>query len=761
MAAARHKLPSRAAALLLLAASGCAGDGSGGSPATAAPPPGFSADTFTRQGLASGATATEAGCRALPDGLWVATAKGRRECLRHAAAGTEGAAGRTALVYVTGDPEGASYRSAGGRPQVDGASEHYETSPETRRAAAQALSAAMGGTPVVLLARPGMHGSSGDHARDRHTPDEVELVDEALTRLRQRHGFQDLALVGFSSGGAVVANLLARRGDVRCAAIASAPLDLAAFHRGRDGAVPDHYAMRDGGLADPMRSVGDVRSNAAVFVLGDRQDRSVPASAWEAWVAAARRRGIRVHAAEVGGLDRPELGGGESRHLTTGRGMEAASACAAGAPAERILQALRSDEPLLAPRGRRLGAGEIRAAVAGRSLRGNEWRPRVDVSSFWGAGGELYYLDLRRGERRIAELRWRVEGDRLCTTRHGCGEVLSDGRVLHVVKGEPPHLSVTLLEDRPSAPSAPAAGPAPVPAPAAAGAVRLLVGFGLGSNNDWVARVAAEALRERLGRPVVVENLPGRAGATAAEAVAGAAPDGATIGLLPTSLTTVRHASPRGVAFDPLADFAPLSLVATAPSVVLVAPGHPARDLGGLAAALRAAPDTPCATPGEGSFPHLATALLVRALGAACRAVHYAEPAQALADLAAGRVQIYVNNAPTSFPATRAGRATALAVTSRERLAAAPELPTVSETVPGFEAVSWFALFGPRGLPAGVAARLERAAAQAARDPAAARRLRVLGAEPVGSSASELAALLRAEDAKWAGAARAAGLAAE
>jgi tripartite-type tricarboxylate transporter receptor subunit TctC len=107
------------------------------------------------------------------------------------------------------------------------------------------------------------------------------------------------------------------------------------------------------------------------------------------------------------------------------------------------------------------------------------------------------------------------------------------------------------------------------------------------------------------------------------------------------------------VAFDPLADFAPLSLVATTPSVVLVAPGHPARDLGGLAAALRAAPDTPCATPGEGSFPHLSTALLVRALGAACRAVHYAEPAQALADLAAGRVQVYVNNAPTSFPAMR------------------------------------------------------------------------------------------------------------
>jgi tripartite-type tricarboxylate transporter receptor subunit TctC len=100
-------------------------------------------------------------------------------------------------------------------------------------------------------------------------------------------------------------------------------------------------------------------------------------------------------------------------------------------------------------------------------------------------------------------------------------------------------------------------------------------------------------------------------------------------------------------------------------------------------------------------------------------------------------------------------------VTSRERLVAAPELPAVSETVPGFEAAAWFALLGPRGLPAGVAARLERAAGQAAHDPAAVRRLRVLGVEPIGSSAAELAALLRTEDAKWAEAARAAGLAAE
>jgi tripartite-type tricarboxylate transporter receptor subunit TctC len=100
-------------------------------------------------------------------------------------------------------------------------------------------------------------------------------------------------------------------------------------------------------------------------------------------------------------------------------------------------------------------------------------------------------------------------------------------------------------------------------------------------------------------------------------------------------------------------------------------------------------------------------------------------------------------------------------VTSPGRLAAAPEIPAVAATVPGFAAVGWFALLGPRGLPGALAARLERAAVEAARDPTTARRLRVLGAEPVGAPAAELAALLRAEDARWAAAASAAGLAAD
>ena len=295
--------------------------------------------------------------------------------------------------------------------------------------------------------------------------------------------------------------------------------------------------------------------------------------------------------------------------------------------------------------------------------------------------------------------------------------------------------------------------------------VRLLVGFPVGSNTDQAARVLAGALRERLGgRPVEITNQPGTAGSVAAEAVARAAPDGTTLGFFSSSLAIAAHVA-RGLPFDPRTDFTPISLVATVPFVVLVSPDHPARDLRQLAEALRARPDTRCVTPGAGSFTHLTTVLLTRALGTAaagCEAVHYSDPGQAMADLRAGTVQLYVTAAPSALPAAREGRARALAVTSGRRLAAAPEVPTAAEAgLPGFEAEAWWALLGPRGLPEAVAGRLERAAVEAARDPAVAERLRGLGAEPVGSTGAELAATLRAEDAKWGEATRAAGLAAE
>jgi dienelactone hydrolase len=361
--------PFRSAAalmLLSLATAGCAAGtaddrGTQAAAAWRAPPPGFTTDTFSREGLVRGASATEAGCRALADGLWVGAGDGRRECLRYAVAGTErGSAPRTALVHIPGDAAGVAFRVAGGRPQVEGTGEGYEVSAETRRAAAAALSGVMGGTPVVLIGRPGMHGSSGDHARDRHTRAEVELVDAALTALRRRHGFRDLVLSGFSSGGAIAANLLARRTDIRCAVIASAPLDLAAFYRGWDGTLPDHYAMRREDLADPMRAIRAIRTDTTVYVLGDRRDRTVPAFAWDAWAAAARHAGVRVVTAAVSGFDPAEPDGAGSYHRTSAPALQVAQACAAG-------------EPALAPHGPLPdGGAEIRTALAGPLLRAVE-----------------------------------------------------------------------------------------------------------------------------------------------------------------------------------------------------------------------------------------------------------------------------------------------------------------------------------------------------------------------------------------------------
>ena len=448
--------PRRRAATFLLAwLGGCAGP-----VPPVAPTPGFSADTATREGLISGATTTEAACAALPDGLWVRAgdrpndrpndqpnnqSNDRAECLRFS--GGPDRPVRRAIIYIPGDPGGVAYRNTGGEPEVETVSDAYELSDAARHASARARSAALGGTPVLVLGRPGLRGSSGDHARDRHTAAEVGLVDAGLTALRRRFGIEELVLLGFSSGGAVVANLLARRNDIACAVIGSAPLDLEAYYRRPDGSLPDSYAMRSGELADPLDSLQAIRPGAEIYVIGDRRDRLVPASSWTTWVTAAERRGLHVHAAEVAGLDRPEFGRGAtaSRHLTISRGFEVARACAIGMTPDQVMRALQADAPLLVPQGRRLHAAEIRAALSGHRLRGLEWEPAVNVLSAWGEDGVLTYLALGQEARPVGQWRWRIEGDRLCTTRHGCGEVLANAGALHLVSGQPARLRLTLL----------------------------------------------------------------------------------------------------------------------------------------------------------------------------------------------------------------------------------------------------------------------------------------------------------------------------
>jgi pimeloyl-ACP methyl ester carboxylesterase len=286
-------------------------------------PPGFSADTTSWRGLASGATATEAACRALPDGLWVGAGR-RRACLRFLLVGTP-RPGQPAVVLLSGDPPSAAYSSAGSRMLLQRVQPDRAPSLRGRAAAVEAPP----GQVVILLARPGMDGASGDHAQDRHSVREVLFMDDALTQLRARLGFGPLALAGFSSGGTLAANLLARRDDVRCAVLASAPLDLAGFYRRADGTVAEHVATR-GDLADPMRSARLLRSAAMVWVIGDARDRKVPATLWRSWAAAARARGVRVIEAAVRSGEEDDAA--ETHHHDDGATLRLASGCLAGLP---------------------------------------------------------------------------------------------------------------------------------------------------------------------------------------------------------------------------------------------------------------------------------------------------------------------------------------------------------------------------------------------------------------------------------------------
>ncbi|MFL1463928.1 Bug family tripartite tricarboxylate transporter substrate binding protein [Roseococcus sp. DSY-14] len=297
--------------------------------------------------------------------------------------------------------------------------------------------------------------------------------------------------------------------------------------------------------------------------------------------------------------------------------------------------------------------------------------------------------------------------------------------------------------------------------PARAGEpVRLLVGLPPGSGVDQMARLLADGLSRQLARPVAVENRTGARGNVAAEEVSRAAPDGTVLGVVSAgTLVFNRHLS-RQMGYDPQADLTPISRFAALPFLVLSGPREGARTIGELLENLRAKTGT-CGTPGAGTAAHLVLDMLVRTAGARCDFVHYRGAGGAIPDLLDGSLQVYVESAVIGLPLVRDGRARLVAVTSRARSALLPEAPTVGETVPGFEAETWIALMGPRGMAEALVARIEAAATAVARDAAVVNRLRAMAAEPVGGTRGELAATIRAQDSIWGPVARATGVTAD
>ena len=302
------------------------------------------------------------------------------------------------------------------------------------------------------------------------------------------------------------------------------------------------------------------------------------------------------------------------------------------------------------------------------------------------------------------------------------------------------------------APLAAAAPPLPAgaqPAEWPSRPVRFILPYPPGGPTDIMGRVVAQALTRDLPQPVVVENRAGAAGAIGTEAVARAAPDGATFLVNASAHVIVPHMV--RVPYDALADFAPVTNIASVPLMLVVTPGLPVRSVAELVAHAKANPGRlSFASSSNGGAPHLAGELFKLMAGVDMAHVPYRGSGQAVPDLIAGNVQVMFDSMPSSAGAVREGRLRALAVTTSARQSAFPELPTIAEAgVPGYEISTWYAIWAPAGTPAPIVARLQAAVAAALRGPEAREKMAALGAVPVADAPEDFDRFVRAEYERW------------
>jgi tripartite-type tricarboxylate transporter receptor subunit TctC len=290
-------------------------------------------------------------------------------------------------------------------------------------------------------------------------------------------------------------------------------------------------------------------------------------------------------------------------------------------------------------------------------------------------------------------------------------------------------------------------------------AVRVMVPFAAGGPADTLARVVGDKLSLAWGQPVVVENRGGAGGNIGAELAARAAPDGYTL-LVNPSNHVINASLYDKLPYDPLADFTPLTEMASYMLVLVVHPSVPATTLNEFVAWARAQPKgLAIANASTGSPTHLTAALFAQAAGLDFVHVSYRGAAPANADLLGGQVKAMFNNPINALPQIKAGSLRALAVTGRERLALLPDVPTVAEEgYPGFEASTWYGLFAPAGVPPALAAKISADAIAALKLPDVQEKLSQQGFDVIAGDASAFAALLKTELAKWAAVIKAAGL---
>lgn len=279
--------------------------------------------------------------------------------------------------------------------------------------------------------------------------------------------------------------------------------------------------------------------------------------------------------------------------------------------------------------------------------------------------------------------------------------------------------------------------------------IRILVPTPPGGGNDIMARLAAQKMNEHWTQAVVVDNRPGAGGQIAMETSARAAPDGYTLLLGTTNLTVLP--SMTRVAYDPVRDFVPVSLMATSANLLLVHPSVEAKTVQQLLALARAKPgQLNYASGSVASSSQLAAELMKSMAHVNFTHVPYKGAGPALVDLLAGQVQIMFSNPAASAAHVRSNKLRALAATSEKRLPDFPELPTVAESgLPGYEASTWWGLLAPRGTSGATVAQLNEVISSAIKAGEVRSRIAALGAQPAGGPPQELATLIRDELPKW------------
>jgi tripartite-type tricarboxylate transporter receptor subunit TctC len=288
--------------------------------------------------------------------------------------------------------------------------------------------------------------------------------------------------------------------------------------------------------------------------------------------------------------------------------------------------------------------------------------------------------------------------------------------------------------------------------------VRLVVPYPPGGPTDVLARIVAVRLSEALGQPFAIDNKPGASGMIGAAEVAKALPDGYTL-LSNASIHVINPSLYPKTAFDAIADFAPVTQLASVPLILVVNNDLPVRSVRDLIAYAKANPGKlNFASSGNAAAPHLAGESFKLAAAIEMQHVPYKGSAPALTDLIGGQVQLMFDSMPSAMPHVKAGKLRPLAVTTARRSAAVPDLPTISEAgLPGFDISTWYGLWAPKGTPRELVTRLASESARILRSADVRERYAALGAEPVGSSPEEFAAYCRSELDKWARIVKASG----